>query len=139
MKMILRMFLIIALLSPSLLWAEETSDLRKEIEELKYRLEVIEATDKEVDDKFSRLFTLSGYADSEYIIDDRGGKHDGFRTHHLSFNFIKHISEKWRLFSEVEFEDSPKLGEAETQTITDSGGNTHEVEATDNKEGKLFV
>lgn len=109
MKMILRMFLVMLLLSPSLLWAEETSDLRKEIEELKSRLEVIEANDEEVDDKFSRLFTLSGYADSEYIIDDSAGKSDGFKIHHLSLFFEKKISDKWKLFSEIEYEYAPKF------------------------------
>ncbi|MBE9503637.1 MAG: hypothetical protein IME96_05630 [Proteobacteria bacterium] len=127
MKIMLRIFLIIALLSPSLLWAEEATDSRKEIEELKSRLEVVEATkekeieelksrlevveatNEDVEDRLSRLFTLSGYADSEYIIDDRGGKSDGFKIHHLSLFFKKKISDKWKLFSELEYEYAPKF------------------------------
>lgn len=50
---------------------------------------------------------VSGYADSEFIYKDNG-EPMGFRMHHLSLFFQKKISQKWRFFSEVEFEDALK-------------------------------
>ena len=110
------------LLPPGVVRAEDG-----ELEELKARIEVLEAETEETDRRFSDLMEISGYADSEYIITDKGTDADGFRVHHLSFHFIKQIDDKWKMFSEVEFEYGPKIGE------DDGAGNIKY------KEGKLFV
>ncbi|MBE9502570.1 MAG: porin [Proteobacteria bacterium] len=126
-------------LFPPFLQADEVADLKKEVEKLKSRLEIVEAGQDEIGYQSSDLVSVSGYADVEYVIDDRSGVSDGFRTHHFSLLFQKKVSEKWRFFSELEFEYAPKIGEEEKQTITDSGGNTHDVVVTKNKEGRIYI
>jgi len=50
---------------------------------------------------------ISGYADVEYRTYANPTDEDGFRLHHFSLFFKKQINEKWRFFSEIEFEDAP--------------------------------
>lgn len=92
-----------------------------ELEDLKNRIEILEAEMEETNEKFSSQFELGGYADVEYHMYDDPGKNDGFRVHHLAFHFVKEIATDWKLFSEVEFEDGAKIGEGKYS------------------EGKLFV
>lgn len=119
-KVIVTMFLFAAtmLVSNNMAFAVEASEL----EELKNRLEILEAEAEETNERFSSQFEIGGYADVEYIMDERSSKNDGFRVHHLAFHFVKEIAHDWKLFSEVEFEDGAKIGE---------GGKY--------QEGKLFV
>lgn len=81
-------------------------------------------TEEEVRDLHKELDTrliVAGYADVEYIVDNRASKEPGFRLHHLSLFFKQQINEKWRFFSEIEYEDAP---------LFDSNGTT---------DGKIFV
>ena len=115
------------LVSPGALRAEDGGDLQNELEELKARIEVLEAETEDTDRRFSEQMEISGYADTEYIITDKSTDDDGVRVHHLNFHFMKQLDKKWKMFSEIEFEDGPKIGEE------DSGGNI------ENKEGLIFV
>lgn len=51
----------------------------------------------------------SGYADVEYRNSSLDGSHPGFRIHHFSLILTKEISEHWRSFAEVEYEDAPRV------------------------------
>ncbi len=102
------------LIFPDILLADEISDLKKEVEELKTRLEVVEAEGENVIDRIASFVTISGYADGEFILTDQAGQENEFRVHHLSLFFKKEISEKWRLFSELEYEDAPKIEDGST-------------------------
>lgn len=51
----------------------------------------------------------SGYADIEYRNSSLDGSHPGFRIHHFSLILTKEISEHWRSFAEVEYEDAPRV------------------------------
>ena len=138
-KIFLVMWVLAVVLLLSSPATSSAASLSQEVDELRARLEVLEAEVEESNHKFSGLFEVGGYADTEYIVTDKGDDENGFRVHHLSFHFVKQISDKWRLFSEVEFEDGPKLGEEETLTITDDLGGIHTVETVEHKEGKIFV
>ncbi|MEE9354868.1 MAG: hypothetical protein V3U75_04690 [Methylococcaceae bacterium] len=81
---------------------ETVEEQRAEVEEV---LEEVEATNSVLD----YLPRVSGYADVEYKMSDKNGANDGFRIHHLSLFFTKQWSEKWRFFSEIEYEDGPKF------------------------------
>ncbi len=131
------------LLCPQVILADELDDLKKEIKTLQDRLEaleaekkapsveerlaVLEAEDEDLLHRFSKMVTISGYGDGEYIMTDKKGDNNRFRVHHLSLFFKKQISEKWRLFSEIEYEDAPKI------SGTDDGS------AIKDTEGKVFV
>ena len=82
----------------------------------------------EVRNDIDRRVQVAGYTDVEYILDSKAGKYPGFRMHHLSLFFKKKINEKWRWFSEIEFEDAPK------HEFVNDGSN-----AVDTGYGKIFV
>jgi hypothetical protein len=123
----MKKFLVLAVVAASLLffsthlYADEISDLKKEMQELQDRLVVLEAEDENQMHVIENFMEISGYGDGEYIMTDQKGKNNEFRVHHLSLFFIKQITEKWRMFSEIEYEDAPK------------------VEEPDEIEGKIFV
>jgi hypothetical protein len=101
------------LFSPMILMADETGVLKKEINELKARLDLLEAEDENLLHSVSDLVNISGYADGEFIMTDEKGMNNEFRVHHLSIFLKKQIAEKWRVFSEIEFEDAPNTEEDE--------------------------
>jgi hypothetical protein len=59
-------------------------------------------------DKLEAMPTFGGYYDFEYLNDDHKDSPGEFRHHRLSLHISKEW-EKWRLFSEVEFEYGPKF------------------------------
>ncbi len=106
---------------------KEVDDLKSELERIQRRLAVLEAEDEDLIHRLSDMVSISGYADGEYIMTDKKGDNNRFRVHHLSLFFKKQISEQWRLFTEIEYEDAPKL------SGTDDGS------AIKDTEGKVFV
>jgi len=77
---------------------------------------------------------INGYVDVEYHVDSRDSIASGFRLHHFSLFFKKQLAEKWRFFSEIEYEDAPKFeGEGEPQPAPALGS------VVDDAEGKIFV
>ena len=86
----------------------ELNEIKKENEELKRRLDVMEAANEE--DRYhlsSKLVDISGYADVEYYHTDQEGENDKFRIRHFSLFFNKDIQKEWKLFTEIEYEDAP--------------------------------
>ncbi|MEE8379601.1 MAG: hypothetical protein V3R49_04445 [Gammaproteobacteria bacterium] len=63
---------------------------------------------------------ISGYVDTEYHM-HTNSKVDRFRLHHMSLFFEKNLGNKWRFFSEIEYEDGPKL-EGDGTVMTDTQG-----------------
>ena len=141
MKRMLFSMLIVPLYlsSPAILMADDIESLRKDLEELKVNFEVLEAEAQNSEQINANRIKVSGYADIEYIMNDKGGTTDGFRTHHLSLFFKKQVSDKWRFFSEIEYEDAPKVGESKTVTITHDGGTPESFDVSKNQDGKIFV
>lgn len=98
---------------------EAEEDQLAEIEDVR---EEVESTNSFLD----YMPKVSGYADIEYKMSDADGANDGFRMHHLSLFFTKQWSDKWRFFSEIEYEDAPKF----------EGDGSGGIKAFD---GKIFV
>ncbi len=94
--------------------------MNEEIKGLKKRVEEIEAEQEEARHSYgtlSRLVDVSGYADVEFILTDEEGQNNRFRVKHLSLFFTKEIGKKWKLFTEIEYEDAPVV-EANSSTDT---------------------
>ncbi len=99
---------------------KDVTDLRKENEGLKKRLSEVESDQEEVKNDIgiiSKYLNVSGYADGEYSLTDSKTENNRFRIHHLSLFFSEDITKEWKLFSEVEFEDAPRI-EANTSADT---------------------
>ena len=52
---------------------------------------------------------ISGYTDLEYHNSTKTGTEPGFRLHHMSLFFEKRLTDKWKFFSEIEYEDAPYI------------------------------
>lgn len=89
----------------------------------------------EMRDEMERAMDVSGYADVEYIVEK--GKDSRFRMHHLSLFFQKKLTDKWKFFSEIEFEDAVKHDFGNV-TVTDVDGVDQKV-AAGTANGKIFV
>ena len=87
-------------------------------------INLVKSEAEETTDKIlSSLIDLSGYGDVEYRQTDEDGVGSGFRIHHLSLFLLKDISESWRFFSEIEFEDAPRIeSSVATDTVSTSQG-----------------
>lgn len=78
------------------------------IEDIKERVELVESETEETKlSILSGLVNVSGYADAEFHFTDAPDDNSRFRIHHLSLFFKKEIQEKWKFFSEIEYEDAP--------------------------------
>jgi hypothetical protein len=116
--------LVLSVLVPSIGFSEdridrierELEELKKENKELENRLITVEAFKEEDESVTAELIKISGYADAEYYITEQEGENNKFRVRHFSIFFETNIEEKWKLFSEVEFEDAPFI---ESQHTTD--------------------
>lgn len=91
----------------------------KELEEriLKLEEEALVSTEGiyDVNTRVDDQMRISGYTDVEFTSTTQPGKTDGFRLHHMSLFFEKDMGPKWRFFSEIEYEDAPKIeGEGDT-------------------------
>lgn len=98
----------------------EVNELKKENQALKNRIDNVEADDEETRHSLgvlSRLVDVSGYADAEYTLTDQKSENSKFRIRHLSLFFTKDIQKEWKLFTEVEFEDAPRI---ESNTAADT-------------------
>lgn len=91
---------------------DELEAFRAEEEETKYTLETV-----------SKMVDVSGYADAEFYHTDQENANDRFRIRHLSLFFTKNIQKEWKLFSEVEYEDAPRIKSNDsTDTVQSSQG-----------------
>ncbi|HLC18426.1 MAG TPA: porin [Thermodesulfobacteriota bacterium] len=125
--------------SPNLCWPQdldmerlegEVEELKKKNEELERRMENMEADEEE--DKYNLgilagMVKISGYADAELRLTDSEDENSGFRARHLSLFFNADVQPSWRLFSEIEYEDTPFIESA------------HTTDNADTIQGKIFV
>ncbi|MCK5358983.1 MAG: hypothetical protein KAJ95_00050 [Gammaproteobacteria bacterium] len=109
-------------------------ELEKRMEALESEIELYREEAEEQSTRYDTPVIINGYVDAEYKVDSRSNVNSGFRLHHLSLFFKKQITQKWRFFSEIEYEDAPKFeGEGEAQPAPAKG------EIVDDAEGKIFV
>jgi hypothetical protein len=96
----------------------------KELEDriLKLEEEAMVSTEGiyDINTRVDNQMSISGYTDVEFTSTSQPGKTDGFRLHHMSLFFEKNLGQKWRFFSEVEYEDAPKFEGAGDDTTLDS-------------------
>jgi len=91
---------------------KEVTGLKQENEAMKKRLGDMQTDDEEIRNNVSliqKYLDVSGYADVQYDLTDSKTDNSKFRVHHLSLFFSEDVTKEWRLFSEVEFEDAPRM------------------------------
>lgn len=116
--------------------------LEKQVEQLHDEVAFLQEQLEETTVANSNRMSISGYTDLEYRYSTEENFEPGFRLHHLSFFFEKNLSEDWKFFSEIEYEDAPKFeSEGQTVEVDDGDPNTDNPEAAVFKDanGKIFV
>ncbi|HXI09673.1 MAG TPA: porin [Thermodesulfobacteriota bacterium] len=91
---------------------QEVQELKKENSEIKKRMGDVETEGEETRHSLgllSKLVDVSGYADAEFIFTGQEDERNRFRIRHLSLFFTKDIQKEWKLFTEIEFEDAPRI------------------------------
>lgn len=90
----------------------QVQQLRDENAALKKRIDEVEGADEETKqnmEELANLVNVSGYADVEYKLTNQPEQNNKFRLHHLSLFFSKNVEKDWRFFSEIEYEDAPRI------------------------------
>lgn len=125
---------------PLVSFAMTDAEIKEKFELLSEEVAIANEQYEDAEQKFNNLMSISGYTDFEFIASDKSGSTNGFRLHHLSLFFEKQISNKWRFFSEIEYEDAPKFeAEADTVTVIDTDGNPQTIDKFKAANGKIFV
>jgi len=88
---------------------QKNSQLQKRLEDVDSAGAVAQDQMMDLEKQFRSRLLISGYADVEYVDNSLPDSDGGFRMHHFSLVFTKNIDSKWRLFSEIEFEDAPSV------------------------------
>lgn len=105
---------------------QEVQELKKENSEIKKRVEEAETEGEETRHSLgllSKLVDVSGYADAEFSFTGQEGESNRFRIRHLSLFFTKEVQKEWKLFTEIEFEDAPRIeSDPSTDTVKKSQG-----------------
>lgn len=138
----LRRFLLSGLLFyPLVSFGLTDQELNEKFELLNDEILIAQEQYEDTAHKFNNLMTISGYTDVEFIASDKTGATNGFRLHHLSLFFEKQISDKWRFFSEIEYEDAPKFeAEADQVSVLDANlTDTHTLDKFKAANGKIFL
>lgn len=100
------------------------------IQDLETRVEQLEVNQEDQAAREQHLVNVSGYADVQYNWFQKINEHPGFQINHVSLFFQKNFAEKWRFFSEVEFENAPRVEIATFDTPSSlSGGGEIFLEA----------
>lgn len=118
----------------------QAETIENRLENLENTIELLDEANAELRTELDNRMKVTGYADAEYVVTDTKDK--GFRMHHLSLFFQKNLSEKWRFFSEIEYEDAPKFDNENGETITvDTNGGTSSatIKNLGSANGKIFV
>ncbi len=104
----------------------ELGVLKKENAELRQRVETIETDDEQMRHDLgtvSKMVDVSGYAAAEFYHTDQDGENDRFRVRYLSLFFTKEVQRDWKLFTEIEYEDAPRIeSNAASNTVKSSQG-----------------
>ncbi|MFQ5509819.1 MAG: hypothetical protein ACE5FN_10875 [Leptospirillia bacterium] len=131
------LFATFCLAAPGLAAEPTNQQLAEEIERLKTEIRDMQASHtaklaealEEVDtlnEHHNNGVHISGYTDVEYRHSDQRGVTPSVRLHHLSLFLSQKVSEQWRFFSEIEYEDAPNFEATSPSSISDA-------------EGKIFV
>ena len=89
--------------------ADDTDDVREQLNILKDEVLILQDQLEETNIANTNEMKISGYADIEYHNSTQDGKEPGFRLHHMSLFFEKRVTDDWKFFSEIEYEDAPFL------------------------------
>ncbi len=89
-----------------------------------FQSKVLHSTIAELEQRLDQMLNLNGYFDFEYFIDDKRNSPSHFRQHHVSLFLSKRIG-RWRIFTELEFEDGADLSASGSQA---SGNGTIKME-----------
>jgi len=92
-------------LLPGLGFSANINEVSERVETLEGSIELLEESNAELRAELDDRLRVSGYIDVEYIMSKDDDNR--FRMHHMSLFFQKKISDKWKFFSEIEFEDAP--------------------------------
>ncbi len=94
----------------------------------------------DIETEMNRFMRISGYMDMEYHASESKGSVPQFRLHHFSLFFNKNIAEKWRFFSEIEYQDGPRYtSKEEDVTVNDTDRNAHTYATLKDAEGGIFA
>ena len=94
-------------LCPAITQAATTAELEARLQALQEEIRAI--TQYETSNRQDQGMTVAGYTDAAYTVDSRNSISPSIHLHHLSLFFKQEISQKWRFFSEIEFEDTPQF------------------------------
>jgi len=119
------------LLSATVWGAEDSDDVREQLNLLKDEVLILQDQLEEANVANSNEMKISGYADIEYHNSTADGSEPGFRLHHMSLFFEKRVTDDWKFFSEIEYEDAPFLEFEFEDSGTDS--------ACEGCYGKIFL
>ena len=108
-KVIVPLVLAVLLYLPSFSWAADSDDLQAQLNDLKDEISILQDQLEETNISNANRMNISGYTDLEYHNSTAPGAEPEFRLHHLSLFFEKRITDKWKFFSEIEYEDAPYL------------------------------
>lgn len=120
-KLVVLLFFLLGNYSIAMAAQTDLRAMEEQIEILKDDIDVLQDQLEEANqDNFNRM-SISGYTDLEYHQSGDPGVEPGFRLHHMSLFFEKRITDSWKFFSEIEYEDGPKF-EAEDGSLKDAEG-----------------
>lgn len=98
---------------------DENANLHKRVDDV----EIADEETKQIVMDVANLVNVSGYADVEYKLTNQPEQNNKFRIHHLSLFFSKNVDKDWRVFSEIEYEDAPRIESNNTaDTVNKSQG-----------------
>jgi hypothetical protein len=130
-KMVLLFLAMTLMLSATARAAEESEDVREQLNILKDEILILQDQLEETNVANANEMKISGYADIEYHNSTASGAEPGFRLHHMSLFFEKRLTDDWKFFSEIEYEDAPFSEFDFTDKSTDS--------TCDGCYGKIFL
>jgi hypothetical protein len=93
-----------------------------QLEDLEARIEVNEARLDDNESNFKTFMDVGGYFDVMYVMTDQDATADKFRVHHLNLQLAKELSEGWSFFTEIEYEDGPKIEFDDNDQIEEASG-----------------
>lgn len=100
---------------------KDFNEMEEQIQILQDDISILRDQLEEVNqDNFNRM-SISGYTDLEYHQSSNPSEDRGFRLHHMSLFFEKRMSDSWKFFSEIEYEDGP-IFEGEDGTLDKADG-----------------
>jgi len=150
MKRALAIMLLVCGIWPLAALSATMAELEERLQSLENEIILINERDDSIHEAVTREMTVAGYTDAAYIYDSRDSTRPSFHLHHMSLFFKKQLSNNWRFFSEIEFEDGPKFEAGEPISILNCGADNicggvgaaddtvTSINTLSNAEGKIF-